>query len=266
PLIFGTSCHSFGSGIALPREIGMTFRNWRVGLMVLAASSALAGCLPDAEDAVLLTPAPAETPPNRAPTISGDPVVAATVGTAWSFQPVVADAAGDVLSFKATGLPGWANLNLQNGAVSGTPSASDAGTTAAIVISVSDGEATASLPAFSVTVTAPPSAPPAPAPAPIPPPILPAPPPVIPAPSPAPTPPPTTPAPSPAPTPPPTPPAPSPAPTPPPTTPEPPPPNTAPVISGSPSTTVQATRPYVFTPSASDAETQSLAFSIRNRP
>src|SRR5690606_2510872 len=102
PLIFGTSCHSFGSGIALPREIGMTFRNWRVGLMVLAASSALAGCLPDAQDALPLTPAPAETPPSRAPTISGEPVVAATVDKAWSFQPVVADADGDVLSFKAT--------------------------------------------------------------------------------------------------------------------------------------------------------------------
>ena len=132
----------------------MTFRMWRAGLMVLAASSVLAGCLPDAQDALPLTPAPAETPPNRAPTISGTPDVTATVGTAWSFLPVATDADGDVLSFKATGLPGWANLNLQNGAISGTPSASDAGTTAAIVISVSDGEETASLPPFSVTITA----------------------------------------------------------------------------------------------------------------
>jgi hypothetical protein len=190
----------------------MTFRNWRVGLMVLAASTALAGCLPDAQEAAPVSPAPAEDPPNRAPTISGTPVATATVGAAWSFQPVAADADGDVLSFNATGLPGWVNLNLQNGAISGTPSAADAGTTAAIVISVSDGEATASLPPFSITVTAPTSPPPGPEPTP------------------------------------------------------PPPANTAPVISGTPSATVQATQPYVFTPSASDAETQSLTFSITNRP
>lgn len=137
----------------------MMFRKWRTALMALAASTALAGCLPEAQDESPATPTPAESPP-----------------------PVA------------------------------TPS-------------------------------------PAPAPAPAP----------APTPAPQPTP---DPVPTPAPTPTPVPvPTPDPVPTPPP-----PPANTQPVISGAPATTVQATRAYTFTPSASDAESQSLTFSITNRP
>ena len=46
-----------------------------------------------------------------------------------------------------------ANFDEDNGALSGTPSSLDIGTNTDIVISVSDGVLTASLPAFSITVT-----------------------------------------------------------------------------------------------------------------
>jgi hypothetical protein len=43
-------------------------------------------------------------------------------------------------------------------------------------------------------------------------------------------------------------------------------PNTAPVISGSPATTVVQGTPYSFVPAASDADEQTLTFSISNQP
>jgi hypothetical protein len=42
--------------------------------------------------------------------------------------------------------------------------------------------------------------------------------------------------------------------------------NTAPVISGTPPTTVRAGSPYSFTPKASDADGNGLAFSVANKP
>src|SRR5690606_27748052 len=89
-------------GKALPMEIGMRFRNWRVALTAGVASFALAGCLPESQIAAPLTPAPAEDPPNQAPLISGIPLTAAIADTAWEFEPVAIDADGDVLSFRAT--------------------------------------------------------------------------------------------------------------------------------------------------------------------
>ncbi|HKE95386.1 MAG TPA: putative Ig domain-containing protein, partial [Povalibacter sp.] len=61
---------------------------------------------------------------------------------------------GDTLTYSATNLPSWATLNSGTGRLSGTPAAGDVGTYANIVISVSDGKATASLPAFSIAVSA----------------------------------------------------------------------------------------------------------------
>jgi hypothetical protein len=51
-------------------------------------------------------------------------------------------------------MPAWATFSESTGTLSGTPAQSHVGTHANIVITVSDGSATASLPAFSITVTA----------------------------------------------------------------------------------------------------------------
>jgi hypothetical protein len=88
---------------------------------------------------------------NRAPTISGTPATTATVGTAYSFQPTAADADRNTLGFSITNRPSWASFSTTTGRLSGTPSAT--GTFSNIVIKVSDGRVTTSLPAFSINVT-----------------------------------------------------------------------------------------------------------------
>ncbi len=91
---------------------------------------------------------------NKAPTITGTPGTTANVGTAYNFTPTATDADGDTLTYSIVNKPTWATFTASTGKLSGTPAAGDAGTTSGIVISVSDGKTTASLAAFSITVTA----------------------------------------------------------------------------------------------------------------
>jgi hypothetical protein len=88
--------------------------------------------------------------PNRPPTISGAPVTSVTVGQAYSFQPSATDPDGQTLTFSIANKPAWAAFSSNTGRLSGTPEAADAGTYGNIVISVSDGQASAKLPAFSI--------------------------------------------------------------------------------------------------------------------
>ena len=88
------------------------------------------------------------------PQISGTPGTSATVGAGYSFTPTASDPAGNGLTFSLTHAPSWANLNIATGQLSGTPAATDVGTYVGIVISVTDGVASASLPAFAITVNA----------------------------------------------------------------------------------------------------------------
>ena len=89
---------------------------------------------------------------NEAPTISGTPVTSATVGQAYSFTPTAADPDNNSLTFSIANRPVWASFNTSTGALSGTPEASNVGTFANVVISVSDGRVAAALPAFTITV------------------------------------------------------------------------------------------------------------------
>jgi hypothetical protein len=91
-------------------------------------------------------------PVNQAPVISGTPATSVVAGTAYSFQPVASDADGDTLTYTITGKPAWAGFNTANGRLSGTPSATDTGTYDDILIAVSDGTDTATLPAFTISV------------------------------------------------------------------------------------------------------------------
>jgi hypothetical protein len=90
---------------------------------------------------------------NNAPTISGSPATSVTAGQAYSFQPSATDADGDVLTFSIQNRPSWATFSPTTGRLSGTPSSSQTGTYGNIVISVTDGKATRSLSAFSISVT-----------------------------------------------------------------------------------------------------------------
>jgi hypothetical protein len=100
------------------------------------------------------------SPANPAPTISGQPLTTATVGTPYSFSPTASDTDGDPLSFSVQNLPPWATFSIATGTISGIPTSSSVGTDSNVVISVSDGVSTASLAPFSITVSNP-QAPPA---------------------------------------------------------------------------------------------------------
>lgn len=93
------------------------------------------------------------TAPNRPPTISGSPLPSVTVGQSYVFQPVAADPDGQTLTFSIANRPAWATFSSGTGRLSGTPTAADAGTWGNIQISVSDGQASAQLPAFSITAS-----------------------------------------------------------------------------------------------------------------
>jgi hypothetical protein len=95
------------------------------------------------------------TPPgstNRSPVISGSPTSSVTVGQAYSFTPSASDPDGQALTFSITNKPSWATFSTSTGRLNGTPAAANAGTYSGIVISVSDGSASASLPSFTLTV------------------------------------------------------------------------------------------------------------------
>jgi len=87
------------------------------------------------------------------PTISGTPGTSVQAGSAYSFTPTTTNPSGGTLTFSITNKPSWANFSTTTGMLSGTPASTDAGTTAGIVIAVSDGTNSASLPSFSLTVT-----------------------------------------------------------------------------------------------------------------
>ena len=86
-----------------------------------------------------------------------NPATSATVGTAYAFQPTGSDPDGNTLTYAITNRPAWATFSTSTGRLSGTPTT--AGTHSGITISVSDGTASASLPAFSISVIGTPAAP-----------------------------------------------------------------------------------------------------------
>ena len=91
---------------------------------------------------------------NSAPKISGTPPTAATVGYWYDFVATASDADGNPLKFSIVNKPGWLVFNTTSGRLSSAPTSANVGTYSNIVIKVSDGTATVSLPAFSITVKA----------------------------------------------------------------------------------------------------------------
>jgi hypothetical protein len=91
---------------------------------------------------------------NTAPTISGSPQTAAVTGRVWAFTPTATDPNGDTITFEIQNRPTWASFDSATGRLSGTPTAANVGSFANVVISATDGTGRASLPAFSINVTA----------------------------------------------------------------------------------------------------------------
>jgi hypothetical protein len=140
------------------------------GVAAVAAMIAIAGCTEDQASTTdpnsVQPPGQSPAPTNTAPTITGSPAAEIAAGATYQFQSTAADADNDTLTFSATGLPGWASINGASGLVSGTPQESDVGETADIVVSVSDGKATTALGSFRIRVKSTNPPPPAPVPSP----------------------------------------------------------------------------------------------------
>ena len=91
---------------------------------------------------------------NTAPTIGGTPAASVVAGNSYEFLPQVSDPDGQTLTFSISGKPAWASFSTSTGRLSGTPTAAQVGSYSGIVISVSDGTASVSVPSFTIAVTA----------------------------------------------------------------------------------------------------------------
>jgi hypothetical protein len=99
-----------------------------------------------------LNPADAATR-NAAPKIWGKPPTTAVQGARYAFVPGASDANRDRLTFSIVNKPRWMWFNTRTGSLSGVPRWAQRNRTFSnIVIKVSDGKATVSLPAFSIRV------------------------------------------------------------------------------------------------------------------
>jgi len=83
-------------------------------------------------------------------TITGSPATSLTAGQAYSFTPSASATSGRTLVFAISNKPSWATFSSSSGQLSGAPSV--AGTYSNIVIAVSDGWKSATLPAFAIQV------------------------------------------------------------------------------------------------------------------
>jgi hypothetical protein len=128
--------------------------------LIVIFATALGGCSGGgSEDAAIevVDIAPATSPPpppatNNRPTISGTPGTYVLTGDTYLFTPAASDPDNDPLTFSVQGQPARAAFNDTTGNLSGAPSLADVGSYTGIVISVSDGDMSASLPQFSITV------------------------------------------------------------------------------------------------------------------
>jgi hypothetical protein len=117
-------------------------------ILLAAALALLAGC---GSGGLSAGTSGATASVKSAPSLSGSAPTTATVGQTYSFAPQVIGGTG-TLTFSIQNKPSWATFNASTGTLSGTPQAGNVGTYFNIVISVSDGAGSGSLPSFSITV------------------------------------------------------------------------------------------------------------------
>ncbi|MEM9386280.1 MAG: putative Ig domain-containing protein [Pseudomonadota bacterium] len=122
-------------------------------MVITVSDGALLDSLPPTTIAVSTPEAPPPPPPvNTPPTIAGVPPASTVAGSPYVFQPSASDADGDSLTFSALNLPAWLSFSPATGAISGVPQDADAGTYTGLLISVSDGQDSATIGAFSIRV------------------------------------------------------------------------------------------------------------------
>jgi hypothetical protein len=121
------------------------------GIVVMVTSKSASAALPP----FTIRVNPASSAGGSLPSISGTPATTVSAGTAYDFIPVAVSPSGARLAFSIQNLPQWASFNAATGEISGTPDAASTGTYANILMTVTDGRSSASLPAFTITVAAP---------------------------------------------------------------------------------------------------------------
>lgn len=85
-------------------------------------------------------------------TIGGTPAASVLAAKYYNFQPSATSPQGRKLTFSIANKPVWAGFDVNYGRLYGSPIPANVGTYGNIVISVSDGQSSARLAAFSVTV------------------------------------------------------------------------------------------------------------------
>ena len=121
-------------------------------LVISMLALALGGCLANEGESWNRNANADDPVGNAAPLISGIPPVDVAIGEVYSFTPTATDPDGDKLTFSVENKPEWATFNSASGELTGQLSLGTAGDYRDIRISVSDGNATASLPRFSIRV------------------------------------------------------------------------------------------------------------------
>jgi len=126
--------------------------------LLLALTLVLGGCFDNPDDNRLAGNGSNDPDPpaagNQAPTIAGTPTPVVVEGEFYEFVPNAADADGDSLEFSIARKPRWATFDRSTGRLAGTPGADDVGNFTNIAITVSDGDASATLGGFDITVDA----------------------------------------------------------------------------------------------------------------
>ena len=92
--------------------------------------------------------------PGSSPVVSGSPPTSAVVGQAYAFIPTVSNASGQTLRYSLVNKPAWATFDTGTGKLWGTPTASNVGTQADILLTVTDANGSSRLPEFSIHVLA----------------------------------------------------------------------------------------------------------------
>lgn len=141
--------------------VSAAFGRMRLGILGVAVALSIAACgsvgvgSGPSQGPTSANPPPGSGTANTPPVISGTPADHVIAGQTYSFTPDASDADGDALTFTITNQPDWATFDASTGQLSGTPTAANAGTFANIQITVSDGQDSAALAAFSVDVLTP---------------------------------------------------------------------------------------------------------------